>query len=85
MIGHPNGWPTVSRGKNGNIKMMHGVYLDAAGTSPHLKGKSAILRPSEQMGQILAQFDDTSLSEAFGWHSFASECFELDSLSAILV
>ena len=63
-----------------NPPTMQGTYI---GDRPELKGKTAILQEAknhfalaQRNGagslELLAQFDDRSLPEAYGWHKF--EC-----------
>lgn len=56
-------------------RITHGIY---EGPDPCLLGKRALIRTSQNYkDKVLAQFDDTSLREAFGWHAFDVEDFEL--------
>jgi hypothetical protein len=57
--------------------MAHGTYLDPQGTHPHLKGKTAIIRPSESEAVVLAQFDDLSLGAGWthNWTRFMRSSF----------
>ena len=62
--------------------MMHGIYV---GKEARLRGKGALLRPdeaTETQGKssplLLAQFDDMELTEAFGWHLFDRNDFNID-------
>lgn len=56
-------------------RITHGIY---EGSDPCLLGKRALIRTSPNYkDKVLAQFDDTSLKEAFGWHAFDVEDFEL--------
>lgn len=50
--------------------MVKAVYY---GPAVQLQGKSALIRVQD--GKLLAQFDDTSLYEAFGWHEYSLDCF----------
>jgi hypothetical protein len=56
--------------------MKHGTYINPNDAYPHLEGKTAILQDYSTF--IMAQFDDMTLTEAFGWHSFAKEDFKVD-------
>jgi hypothetical protein len=61
------------------VKMLHGTYV---GSDERLRGKTALLRavfPLMRDAYVLAQFDDTSEPEAFGWHRFTVDDFELDA------
>lgn len=57
------------------------AYLSGTyrGASNRLGGKHAILMPARRAGWVVAQFDDTDLSEAFGWHPFPEGEFEMDA------
>lgn len=63
--------------------MLHGTYLDGDSLRPHLRGKSALLRPfRDDLGRaihekVLAQFDDMSLAQAYGWHMFPTASFDI--------
>lgn len=50
-------------------KMLHRRYV---GTRADLQDKAALIQTDDARGKdhILAQFDDTNLKEAFGWHPF---------------
>lgn len=59
--------------------MMYGTYKDTNGAFPHLAGKRAMLQPCTYYPDaILAQFNDTSLKEAYGWHVFETAQFEIE-------
>ena len=56
-----------------------GTYI---GRARNLRGKTALLRPSVDPRQWLAQFDDMGLSlggtlVGIGWHVFAREDFQI--------
>ena len=57
--------------------MDHGVYI---GSDTSLLGKGALVMddPESSTRMVLAQFDDISLPEAFGWHPFFSYDFRMD-------
>lgn len=55
--------------------MKHGKYV---GENPRFKDKTALVRASLIGGQVLAQFDDTTLPEAHGWWPFKAPDFEID-------
>lgn len=42
----------------------------------HLQGKTALVRRKGRR-HLLAQFDDTSLPQAFGWHKFQRKEFKV--------
>jgi hypothetical protein len=55
--------------------MTKGRYI---GGKPHLSGKTALLMKRHPAGfgnprKVYAQFDDRTITEAFGWHEF-DEC-----------
>jgi len=56
-------------------KMMKGTFIGNDSKDRHLKGKTALIRSSPSLGVVLAQFDDTSLTEAFGWFEFFADDF----------
>jgi hypothetical protein len=55
--------------------MTHGAYV---GGEERLQGRSAALRLSDRSGHVLAQFDDITLTEAFGWTEYPETDFEID-------
>lgn len=52
-----------------------GVYV---GPRTDLRGEEAMVRPKEQCpdGDVVAQFDNMGLAEAFGWHRFPAADFK---------
>ena len=63
---------------------MRGTFTDPLGRLPSHKGKTAMIIEAEQAGIVLAQFDDTTLPEAFGWHPFLASDFEIIPLSELV-
>lgn len=59
--------------------MMIGTFNDPYGLHPHLKGKTALLRDWDSDEYILAQFNDLSVREAYGWYPFPRTSFTVDT------
>ena len=59
-------------------KLQRATYI---GSMPHLVGKTArLMEDCESRSRgVLAQFNDVSLKEAFGWHSFYAYEFHVDA------
>lgn len=57
--------------------MKHALYV---GKDPKFKNKCALIMddPEADTALVLAQFDDCSLKEAYGWHSFEATEFEIE-------
>lgn len=51
----------------------YGRYI---GADARLKGEHALLR-IDPAGDLLAQFDDTTLEHSHGWHPYADVDFEI--------
>jgi hypothetical protein len=56
----------------------HALFNDSDNLYPRLKGKTAIVRSSEEPWFLLAQFDDITLAEAYGWWRFPAHCFTVE-------
>lgn len=60
------------------MSMFKGIYK-TDGPDKHLVLKGALLREDpDDLNSYLAQFDDLCLKEAFGWHRFKKEAFEVE-------
>lgn len=58
--------------------MQHGVFLNTQDHFSHLKGKTALIREGSASDRVLAQFDDVTVPEAFGWHEFMRDEFSIE-------
>jgi hypothetical protein len=56
------------------VMLSHKRYV---GAIPHLRGKTAFVRPRVgDPGQVMVQFEESYLQEARGWWQFAESDFE---------
>lgn len=66
------------------LVMSHATYIGPKCGWNITPGETALIKPSEKPGIVLAQFDNLALvrdseSVAFGWHKFPADQFKVNS------